>query len=136
MPADKHLSFDEGGKPYRGKGGHAYGSLPRALPSHGRSMWERWVGNEYNERRFNSPEERAFGITPARIIRLLKPFRGKWHHVYMDNAFFAACGTCRANKLWFTDWTTDLLERGDFRYAISKTAVTILFHEYMDNKIV
>jgi len=69
----------------------------------------------------------------------------------MDNAFtsiylffflftvykFGACGTCRKNKLWFSEWVTKIEDRGSYRFANSVvTGVTILYHEYMDSKIV
>jgi hypothetical protein len=126
----QELSYDEGGKPWTGKGGEGIAVHFNPLkPNKRMSMcyivaawgiplsWEFYTGavsNTYNERRYNTPEERACKITIARIIRLTRRFHGRWHHLYCDNAFVSvllfymlwfkykmgACGTARKNKVY------------------------------------
>ena len=109
----QELSYDEGGKPYRGKGGHGIAvhynpmkpnkrmSMVFILASGGIPIaWEMYVGevgNKYNEAKYNT-SERMYGITVARILRLTSHYRGKWHHLYMDNAFSSVW-------LFFIYWT-------------------------------
>ncbi|KAK3286907.1 hypothetical protein CYMTET_5552 [Cymbomonas tetramitiformis] len=98
-------SYDEGGKPWTGKGGEGI-TVPYnpMKPNKRMSMcytfasfgipfaWEFYTGqrsNEYNEKKYNTAAERAYGKTVSRIVRLFRRAFGesKGQQVFMDNLF-------------------------------------------------
>ncbi|KAK3262505.1 hypothetical protein CYMTET_28643, partial [Cymbomonas tetramitiformis] len=143
------LSYDEGGKPWSGKGGHGITvHYNPSKPNQRMSMcfmfaafgipfaWEFYTGknsNIYNEKESNTPEEKGFGTTIARILRLLRAVKGTGYHLYFDNLFTSlflfylldklygcrAVGTHRANNnLPTLSWEGDYT-RGDTKWATS-----------------
>ncbi|KAK3289248.1 hypothetical protein CYMTET_3309 [Cymbomonas tetramitiformis] len=162
-------SYDEGGKPWTGKGGERITvHYNPGKPNKRMSMcymfaafgipfaWEFYTGqrsNEYNERKYNTAEECAYGKTISRILRLFRRAFGKskGHEIYMDNLFSSAflfyllytlfgalsAGTHRKNDgLPELSWDKRY-ERGEIRWATSKHEdVNFVYVEYGDNKMV
>ncbi|KAK3276007.1 hypothetical protein CYMTET_15899 [Cymbomonas tetramitiformis] len=163
----RNLSYDEGGKPWSGKGGHGVTvHFNPNKPNKRMTMcfmfaafgtpfaWEFYTGkcsNEYSESKFNTAEERGFGITIARILRLLRVVKGTGFYLCFDNLFTSlfllyilhklydtlATGTHRANNnLPSLSWGTTF-EKGDTKWATSVyDSVPFTYLEYGDNKVV
>ncbi|KAK3279963.1 hypothetical protein CYMTET_12176 [Cymbomonas tetramitiformis] len=102
----KVASYDEGGKPYTGKGGegltvHYNPKKPNKrmtmcfmFAAYGIPLaWEFYTGqrsNAYNEKVYNTAEEIAYDKTISRILRLFRQAfgsRSSGHELYFDNLF-------------------------------------------------
>ncbi|KAK3237741.1 hypothetical protein CYMTET_52204 [Cymbomonas tetramitiformis] len=162
-------SYDEGGKPWTGKGGEGITvHYNPQKPNKRMSMcymfaafgipfaWEFYTGqrsNTYNENKHNTPEERAYGKTISRMLRLFRRAFGdsKGMEIYMDNLFSsvflfylmrtffeALCvGTHRKND-GFPELSWEAkYKRGDIQWATAKYEdVPFVYVEYGDNKVV
>ncbi|KAK3254341.1 hypothetical protein CYMTET_36443 [Cymbomonas tetramitiformis] len=167
MVPPKVGSCDEGGKPWQGKGGEGITvHYNPQKPNKRMSMcfmfaafgipfaWEFYTGqrsNKYNEEKFNTEEERAYGKTISRILRLFRRAYGssKGQELYMDNLFTSlflfyllatlfqavATRTHRNNKLLpELTWGGNYI-RGEYRWATAKhDAANFVYMEYGDNK--
>ncbi|KAK3242470.1 hypothetical protein CYMTET_47842 [Cymbomonas tetramitiformis] len=178
----KVLSFDEGGKPWQGRGGQGISvHYNSAKPNKRMSMcfmiaafgipfaWEFYTGeksNVYNEELYNTQEEKGYGKTVARILRLYRSavtggraekkledsiVRTTGHFLFMDNLFTSlflffilasvykclATGTHRVNNnLPDLEWEGKYT-RGDYKWATYVyEKVSFLYMEYGDNKMV
>ncbi|KAK3268350.1 hypothetical protein CYMTET_23143 [Cymbomonas tetramitiformis] len=163
-------SYDEGGKPYTGKGGEGITVHYNPLkPNKRMSMCfmfaafgipfacEFYTGqrsNKYNEKKYNSAEEVAYGKTIARfLIRLFRQAfaDSEGHGLFMDNLFTSiflfyllrtlykamAVGTHRANDALPNLSWGPRFERGEYRWATATCdEVPFLYMEYGDNKMV
>ncbi|KAK3233563.1 hypothetical protein CYMTET_11937 [Cymbomonas tetramitiformis] len=118
--------------------------------------WEFYTGsrsNDYNEKKFNSAEEIAWGKTISRFLRLFRRAYGtsEGQNIFMDNLFTSifllyilrtqykalATGTHRVNALLPELTWGAKFERGEYRWATAiHEGVSFLYLEYGDNKMV
>ncbi|KAK3245418.1 hypothetical protein CYMTET_45010 [Cymbomonas tetramitiformis] len=142
-------SYDEGGKPWTGKGGEGITvHYNPQKPNKRMSMcymfaafgipfaWEFYTGqrsNSYNEKKYNTPEERAYGKTIARILRLFRRAFGDHQgmELYMDNLFSSVFLFYLLHTLFAAMCT------GDTKWATTNyKGVPFVYMEYGDNRVV